>query len=143
LAAELYGVDDLIHDLLAADAQLTAVVGGRIYADEVPQGAASPAVVYQFLAGVDRRAVGGITVYVDPLYIVAGVAPATNWAQLATIARRIEAVLDGAGGTVGSEGIVIQSIEREDIFRQIDPLVAGQTRYRRYGGRYRLFVSYT
>lgn len=142
MPAELFAADDLMRDLLAADATLTTALGGtKIYSEDVPQGTNRPYVVLMFLGGEDTMVSGGYRAYTQPLYLVKGVTDANNWTLAATIFRRIDEVLHHASGVVASEGVVIQSITRERETRFVETPLQG-TRIRHYGGQYRLFVSY-
>ena len=138
MSVELPRTDDWIHDRLAADAALTAVVADRIYADVAPQGVEMPFVLYQVQSpGPDRKATGARRVMVRPLYLVRGIAPATAWqGVLKTIADRIDTALDLAVGSAAGDATVIGCV-REQAFR----LVEEDGRTRHLGGLYRLWAQ--
>lgn len=142
MASELIGTDDLIRDLLAADATLTTALGGtKIYADQAPQGTAFPYVILAFLSSPDTEVVGGYRVHTRPLYLVKAVTEGNSWSTAGTIADRIDDVLQQAAGTRPAQGIEVQSIVREGIVRYIETPPQGQP-IRHYGGQYRCFVSF-
>ena len=142
MPAELLGTDDLIRDLLVADATLAGLVGTRIYPDQAVQGAAFPYVIFTFLSGEDTEVIGGFRVYTDPLYLVKAVTVDSNYTRAGQIFDRIDTVLQRASGTRAEHGIVVQSITRERTTRYPETPPQGTT-IRHYGGQYRLFVSFT
>jgi hypothetical protein len=128
--------DQFIYGKLFGDSALTAIVGSRIYADSVPQSATRPYVLFQMLSGIDRRTVGPNRLLTNLLYLVQVVAESTSYAgDMATAAKRIDAVLHAASGTT-TDGSTYACV-REEPFRLAERL-ADNTEIRRLGGRYRI-----
>ncbi|MGP1664480.1 MAG: tail completion protein gp17, partial [Rhodanobacter sp.] len=92
---------------LKADAQLTALVGTRIYNTRRPATGAFPCVIFQMQAARDDLMVlGGVRVWAEMLYLVRGIAEQTSYeGNLATIANRIDAALHAKSG-VATAGVV-------------------------------------
>ena len=135
--AETLVAEQCLYSVLAADSQLAAIVGTRIYAYVAPQGAAFPFVVYQNQAGRDVRGVGPLRLMANLLYVVKVVAQTNSFTTLETAANRIDAVLQAASGTP-TRGTVIACV-REQPFALVESLETGQ--YRHLGGIYRLWAK--
>ncbi len=67
---ELYGVDAWIKSVLAGDATITGLVSTRIYSELADQNTLRPYVVFSELSSIDSKAVGGIRILVNSLYII-------------------------------------------------------------------------
>lgn len=80
----------------------TPTTPGRIYRDRVPQAAALPAVTVGLVAAPDTITLGGVrvmtTVDVDVRVVGAG----AGYGALVPIAKRVDVVLDQAGGAAGA-----------------------------------------
>lgn len=137
--AESAAIDRWLNTVLAADTQLAAVVGTRIYSDLAPQGTALPMVVYQMQSANDLMVLGAVRVWANAVYIVRGVAQSVAYGgTLLTMADRIDAVLHAAsGGTV--EGVVYECV-REREFRMTEVGADGR-QYRHMGGQYRILAK--
>lgn len=138
--AELWTADQFIYSRLAGDATLANLVGGtaspRIYSDVAPSDAATPYIVYQNQAAADVRGIGTVTIMVDALYLIRGVAPTDTYgAALAQIADRIQTLLHGVAGTAGT-GRVLACL-REAPFHL--PETRDGKLWRHLGGIYRLY----
>lgn len=104
---EAQRVASLVYDLLAADTGVGGVhtlTGGRIYRDQVPQAAALPAVTVTLVSSVPTNTIGGRRVFQNVLVDVRVVADGNVYAN--AIADRIDAVLQGAGGTKDTVKVV-------------------------------------
>lgn len=145
MADELSRVETWLFGVLAADAPLTALIGGagnqRIYGEVAPQDSTWPCVVYQFQGGHD---VGGGTgashrIMVDGLWLVKAIMPSKSFAGLVPIVDRVDTVLRASsGGAAGADGVVFASV-REQPFRLVE-LDEGVT-YRHLGGLYRIWTQ--
>lgn len=136
--AESTAIDRWLNTVLAADTQLAAVVGTRIYADLAPDGAALPMVVYQMQSSRDLMALGSHRVWANTLYLVRGVAQTIAYGgSLITIADRIDAALHAASGST-VEGVVYECV-REGEFRLTE--TANGIQYRHLGGLYRILAK--
>lgn len=136
--SELNAADKWIYTALSGDAQLTAIVGPRIYAEQAPQGAALPYVVFNFQGGADLMSVGPYRVWTNALMLVRGIAETASYAgSLATIADRIDAILHAQSGS-NVDGVVYAAV-RERPFRM--PEMGNGRQFRHAGGIYRLWVQ--
>ena len=135
--AETLVAEQWLYSVLAADSQLAAIVGTRIYAYVAPQGATMPFVVYQNQAGRDVRGVGPLRLMANLLYVVKVVAQTNSFATLETAANRIDVVLQAASGT-NVRGTVIACV-REQPFSLVESTNEGQ--FRHLGGIYRLWAK--
>jgi Protein of unknown function (DUF3168) len=124
MALEGHDICSLVWSLLVADSGPggvntalggTAGVPGRIYQDVVPQAAALPAATVGLVAAPDTVTLGGLhvgsVVDVDVRVVAAG----TSYGPIATIARRMTTVLDGAAGT--ADGTYAYKLRRIDLRR--------------------------
>lgn len=115
---EIDRIDQFVVAKLGADAALTALVGMRIYKDQAPDDTDFPIVIFRSYDGPDTTANGGRRVLVSPLYQVfgvdveGGIGNASNDAKVtvASIADRVDAVLQAASGAAGSDAYVAQML---------------------------------
>lgn len=135
--------DRFVYERLAADAALTALVGGptepRIFADVAPIANESwPVVIFQVQdEGNDTRTVGSIRVMERPLYIVKAVDQTQTWqGTVKDLADRIDAALDRVQGVV-DDGTVI-ACTRLRPFRLAE--VDGGVHYKHLGAQFRVLV---
>lgn len=136
--SESTAIDRWLNTVLAADAALAAVVGTRIYADQAPDSAPLPVVIYQVQSSRDLMALGAHRVWANTLYVVRGIAQTIAYGgNLITIADRIDAVLHAASGST-VEGEVYECV-REGEFRMTE--TANGVQYRHLGGLYRILAK--
>lgn len=102
--AELSRLNYWIHNVLSSDQQIFLFCGGRIYADEAPQNALTPMVIFAFLGGSDRTVTTASTRLSYAIYLIRAIAESSSYDTVALAADRIEALL-----TVPSQGTVINS----------------------------------
>ena len=134
---ETNAAEQWLSTTLKADAQLTALVGTRVYNTRRPSPTTPfPCVIFQLQAVRDDLMVlGGVRVWASLLYLVRGIAEQTSYeGNLATIANRIDAVLHAQSGTA-SAGVVWVAV-RERPF-QMSEIVDGRT-FAHLGGLYRI-----
>lgn len=141
--SETVAVDEWLHDALTADSQLAALVGTGLWADQAPQGAQFPMVLWQLQApSPDTVAVGGTRLVSGGLWLVRGVDQTHSFAGLLRqISDRIDEVLHGLAGATVS-GVTVDSCIREQPFRLVEPGLGDAGRpVRHLGGIYRI-VTY-
>jgi hypothetical protein len=137
MALEGHDVCSLVASLLLADGGaggVNTLLGGRIYPDEVPQSAAFPAATVGLVAAPDTNTLGGVhvmsTVDVDVRVVTSG----TSYAPIDAVARRVDALLDGASGTYrDTYAYRLRQID----FRRVAERDAGGTAFRHLIGTYR------
>jgi len=129
-------VDEVIYSLLHDNPGVAAIVGVRIYPQELPQESALAALVYERTSLDHIRSNEGATGLATALYDV------TSWAESFVAARLLadaaRLALDGYSGTVGTVKIGFIMLENElDILEE--PLFDER---RRCGVRQQYTVSY-
>lgn len=92
----------------------TPTTPGRIYRDRVPQSAALPAATIGLVSAPETNTLGGARVMSTVVADVRVVGAGAAWGPLAPIARRIDAVLQGAGGTEPGSGVRVVELRRTD-----------------------------
>lgn len=140
---ELDAADKFVFDQLAAQSGLTALVGTKIFSEIAPRekdGAevVPPYVVYAFISGVDRLAIGRTRILVRPLYLVRAVTQADSFVTAAAIADQIDLALHNAPPAVPIAGVQVMGADRTQLIRFTE--VEDGVRYNHVGGQYRLFV---
>ena len=113
LAATASGstVDEVIYSLLHDDPAVAAIVGVRIYPQELPQEADLPAIVYERTANDHLRSNDGATGIVNATYELTAWGDGFPDARL--LADAVRLALDGYSGTVGSVKIGFILLENE------------------------------
>lgn len=99
--------------VLSGDTTLNAGVGGRIYADEAPQGAHAPMVIFAYLGGTERIRPLRDGRFTTALYLVRAIADGSSYETIEPIADRIDAVL-----TLGDQGTIVRDVRMTSIFRE-------------------------
>ena len=127
-----------IYGLLAADATLTALIGGavapRIYRGMAPEGCAFPCVVLFYMpGGSDLRGVGTINIMVNGNWVVKAIDRNLSAVNAGTIADRIHTLIHGKSG-----GSVLMCVRDEPV--SYTELVDGAL-YQHVGGVYRVIVQ--
>ena len=136
MALEGHDVCSLVWTALTSDTGASGVntlLGGRIYQDVVPQGVQLPAATVGLVAAPDTVTLSGShvmsTVDVDVRLVTSGL----SYGPIVSIARRVDAVLDGRSGTSGET--YAYKLRRID-FRRLPEDEAGVS-YRHLIGTYR------
>jgi hypothetical protein len=137
MGIETVAAEQWLYSKLSGDAQLAAVVGTRVYGYRAPDGAALPYVLYQNQAARDVAGVGPARIGSSLMYLVRVVGETTTFAALQTAAARIDAVLQGAAGTV-PDGEV-WGCGREQPFVLVETNAGKQVRH--LGGVYRVWAK--
>lgn len=129
-------VETWLYTTLAAHAGLTALVSTRIYADEAPQGAALPYVVFQAFTPAGHTLGGGDYIQMTSIdYLVKAVTESRSKATSNSIMQQITSALHDQQGTVS--GLTIDSTE---LAVYPLPRVEAGKQYKTLAGRYRLLV---
>jgi hypothetical protein len=133
--AELSRVNQWILSTLETDQSIFGAVGTRIYADQAPQGAASPMIVFSFLGGADK-VITGSSRLTQTLYLVRAIAAGLSYDIVDDVADRIEAVLAVPDGGQIVRNVRITSVAREQPFQRKD--AENGVPYVHMGGFYRI-----
>ena len=128
-------IETWAYSTLSASSSLTALVGNRIYANEVPEAVDSPypCVVFGFLAGDDLMIHSASRVWTETLYKVEVIGQDMPFSTVDFIYAIVDEILHRGSGTVA--GGDVYSCVRQQII-QIDETGEGGLRYRRSGGLY-------
>jgi hypothetical protein len=110
--AELSRVNEWILSSLIGDPALSNLISQRVYADQAPQGAISPMVVFSFLGGSDRL-VTGSTRLSRCLYLIRGIAQGSSYSLVNVVADRIEAAM-----FVPQAGTIVRAVRITTVFRE-------------------------
>ena len=134
--AELFASDTWLATVLTADAELNALVSGRIYGHVIASSAVYPLAMFSLQTARDIQGLGPARIMVDSLYIVRGIVEASTFGgTLKSIADRIDAILQAASGS-NVNGSVLACV-REQPFLYVEPYQGRQ--YRHLGGIYRIW----
>jgi hypothetical protein len=114
LSADLSRVDKWLYSHMAADNIINTASGGRIYADEAPQGAATPMVLYAFLGGSDRLLSfrGRLS---SVLYLIRAVNEGSSYDSILAVADRIDELLTTA---ISDQGTVVDDTRITACYRE-------------------------
>lgn len=113
MTAELSRVNQWLWSVLSGDSTLNVSVSGRIYADEAPQGARVPMIIFAYLGGAERMRPMRNGRFTTALYLVRAIADGSSYETIEPIADRIDAVL-----TLGDQGTVVRDVRMTSIFRE-------------------------
>lgn len=139
MVAEISRVNQWMWSVLSGDSTLSTAVSGRIYADEAPQGALTPMVIFAYLGGAERLRPFHDRRFTTALYLVRAIADGSSYEAIETIADRIDSLL-----TVGDQGTVVRDVrisscQREQPHQRKDSENGKPVVY--LGGFYRLFFQ--
>ncbi len=136
MGTELDWAEKWLYTVLSGDAELAALVAGRIYAYQAPQGAAFPFIVFHFAGGSDNEVIGGARIMTQAVYRVIAVDEGSSFARTSEIDSRVDAILQAASGVVVGGRIV--SCQRQLPIRYGAVDAGVQSRHQ--GGQYRLWI---
>jgi hypothetical protein len=102
MTAELARVEQWLYSTLAADPTIAGVVGTRIYADEAPQEAAFPLIVFAHIGNVDVLNSFGNGRVAKVIYLVRAVAKGSSVNPILSVADRFDPLLLVNNVTVGT-----------------------------------------
>jgi hypothetical protein len=112
MPAELARVEQWMYTTLAADTTVSSIVGTRIYADEAPQQAAYPMVLFAHIGNVDIIRTGGNGRMAKVIYLVRAVGLGSSTAgNLKTVADRFDPLLLVQNVTV--DGVRIAYVQHD------------------------------
>lgn len=136
--------EDFIHDRLAADATLMALLPGatadnpRVASPIAPEvWGDGPFVTFQLLDPRDVRGVGTTRIMATALYIVKAVAKTRTWDTVRPVAERIDVLLNAASGTAAGGSVL--HIARESVYQVPETVAADQ--WRHLGGTYKVWAQ--
>src|SRR3954466_9388075 len=94
MPAELARVEQWMYTTLAADATVSGIVADRIYADEAPQAATFPMVIFAHIGNVDILRAGSNGRFAKNIFLVRAIARGSTTAgSLTTVADRFDPLL--------------------------------------------------
>lgn len=94
MPAELARVEQWMYSTLVADATVTSIVDARVYADEAPQGATFPLVLFAHIGNVDVLRSGSNGRMAKVIYLVRAVGKGSSTSgDLMTVADRFDPLL--------------------------------------------------
>lgn len=96
-----------MYGVLAADAQIQAVFGTRIYRKAMPQTAAyDPSLIMQYMGGATLTVINGIRIWSNMIFMLKATGKSGNYASLRDGMSRADTLLDRATGSVTGATIV-------------------------------------
>jgi hypothetical protein len=126
-----------IRSQLLGSEDLEEIVGERIYADQAPQGAQRPFVVYQMLSAVDDNTGDARRDLTTCIYQVKVVDDGEDKLLAAQAAELVDDTLHDKSDTQG--GIVIDCVREEMINLPVFDRETAR-HYRQVGGLYRIWI---
>lgn len=117
--AELTRIDWWIYQQLVSDPQVFTEVGGRIYADQAPQGSDGKMIIFSHLGGSDKGLTSRARLS-NSIYLIRAIAKNSTYRVLETAADRIEAVMTVPDGGVIVRDVRITGVAREQPFKRTD-----------------------
>jgi uncharacterized protein DUF3168 len=131
---------DFLFEQLTGHAPLTALVGDRVYRDLAPPGAVLPYVIFGFVVGVDRNAMGSRSImFTRPIYDIKGVVQGTDSAAADAIADAVHGAVNGKQRLDVAVGeLVVLGVRRESLIEFIE--LRDDMTYIHRGGTYRTFA---
>lgn len=143
MADESAIIAEFLYNKLNVSAVLTALGGGaRIYDTEVPQIPLTgqtvlyPCVVYQLQAASDVWGVGGVRIFVRPVWTVKAIVDDQDYKSAAAIFKTVDAALQNQSGTA-TDGAIYSCTREGDGVRYSEPKIGGGY-YRHRGAMYRI-----
>jgi|SRR5215813_14687640 len=123
---------------------VTTALGGfaRIYDTEVPQNPLTgdtvlyPCVVYQLQSAIDTYGVGGVRIFVRPIWTVKVIVDDQTYKQAGVIFSKVDAAIQNQHSTV-TNGEVYSCTRESDGIRYPEPKLGGGY-YRHRGAMYRI-----
>jgi hypothetical protein len=140
--SEIVGLEDWIYGILHADngaGGVDTLVAGRIFADEAPQGAVYPYVLFSAQSNAeDVVSLGPHRVMVATLYWIRVVGQGASKRALGTIYDRLDGLLQAAGGVTALVRVLMVNREAQIA---TPPATVNGVRYSQLGGLYRAYVQ--
>jgi len=139
---ELPRIERWLANVLAADVQIAAAVGNRVYHDQAPEGAMHPFVLFNYQAGRDVNGVGTCRVMARALYQVKVIArDALNDATRLAADRIDEIVGKAVRAQHPSDNSLIFNGRRESPISYTEPERDSSRTFRHLGGLYWIDAS--
>ena len=127
-----------IYDKLSGDTDVAEAIGTRIYADQAPEDAADPYIVFSLQGGFDTRGVGTVRVQTNPVFQIKVVCAGAPTDTVRLLADRIDELFQEAV-TEPSEDLVFSS-RREQPIHYVESQPDSASRWTHTGGLYRLVI---
>lgn len=140
---EIQEAKNWLHDVLAANSDITAAVSARIFADHYPGSASDrlyPYVLYNTMAGTDVQGLGTTRQSTDALFQVRAVCKGAPDATAKLIDKRINDVLQVA--VHSASGDFLFSARRTGVIDRAE-YDTSNNRYHNLGGLYRVWIQRT
>jgi hypothetical protein len=103
MPAELARVEQWMYSTLAGDATVSSIVSTRIYADEAPQEAAFPMIIFAHIGNVDILRSGSNGRFAKNIYLVRAIGRGSSvQGDILTVADRFDPLLLVSNVTVNS-----------------------------------------
>ena len=138
---EIQEAKNWIHDVLAANSDITAAVSTRIFADHYPGAATDriyPYVLYNTMAATDTQGLGTTRQATNALFQVRAVCQGAPNSSAKLVAKRIDDVLQVA--IHSASGDFFFSSRRTDEIDRAE-YDASNNRYHNLGGLYRVWIQ--
>ena len=139
--SEIQQAKKWIRAVLIANADITAVVGTRVYADRSPSPLVFPYIIYNFMGGTDVQGLGTARLLSRPLFQVRVVGEGSPDTNARKVDKRIDDVLRVA--VVQPSGEFFFSARREQPIDRPEINPATNKQFFNLGGLFRLWVSRT
>lgn len=136
--SEIQEAKNWIYDKLSANADITAVVGTRIFADHYPGTRVFPYVLYNTMSDTDLKGVGRNRIANDALFQVRCVCQGAPSADAKKVGKRIDDVLQNQANQLSGEFYFSSERAGEVDRPEFD---ATNTRYHNLGGLYRVWIA--
>lgn len=117
-------IEGALTAYLLADTALKAIIGTKLYPDELPQGTVLPAVVYTKISDQKDHTLTGMSNLHRPY--IQFTAFGTTKAQAVSVSNRLQVLLNDYHGILS--GVVIQQIELQNELSTKDVSADGTTR---------------
>lgn len=135
MVAEHARVNAWVWSVLSSDSTLNTAVSGRIYAEEAPQGAPAPMVIFANLGGSTRVRTFGRHVLTS-LYLVRAIAEGSSFDAITPIADRIDVLMVVPDGGTVVDGVRITRVRIDQPHQRKDSSEGKPVVY--LGGIYRI-----
>lgn len=127
-----------IYDKLEADSDIANVVGARIYANQAPEGAAFPLILFSYQSGFDTRGIGTCRIQTNPIFQIKVICEGAPGSSILLVADRIDVLFQEAVTEISEEYVF--SSRREQPLQYAEPKPGSAEFYTHTGGLFRLVV---
>lgn len=137
-AIENIGIEGWLYGVFSGDTTLHGLIADRIYADEAPEDAVYPCLIFAAQSpGVDLDTPGFHHVWVNTLYRIEAVGKTASKGSLAPIAEQVHTLIQ-------AQRAVTSAVSIEACYRESPSLLSETVdgvRWSRVGGIYRIFAQ--